>query len=122
MGNISTKVNLAGLKNAAIIKSGKNKDVDCILIPIEQNHLFKSEKGAVYLDLQGFEYKSQKADSKDTHLVKQSLPKEVFEKMTDDEKKAMPILGNHIVWGGQSGGERTEAAATTAASEDDLPF
>ena len=50
MGNISTKINLAGLKNAAIIKSGKNKDVDCILIPIAQNHLFKSEKGAVYLD------------------------------------------------------------------------
>lgn len=119
--NISTKINLAALKNAAIIKSGKNKDVDCILIPIAQNHLFKSEKGAVYLDLQGFEYKNQKADSKDTHLVKQSLPKEVFNKMTDDEKSAMPILGNHIVWG-QSGGERTEVAATTAASEDDLPF
>ena len=120
MGNISTKINLAGLKNAAIIKSGKNKDVDCILIPIAQNNLFKSEKGAVYLDLQGFEYKSQKEGSKDTHLVKQSLPKEVFDKMSDDEKKAMPILGNHIVWG--QSGERTEAAATTAASEDDLPF
>jgi len=120
MGNISTKLNLAGLKNAAIIKSGKNKDVDCILIPIEQNHLFKSEKGAVYLDLQGFEYKNPKEGSKDTHLVKQSLPKEVFTKMTDEEKSAMPILGNHIVWGGSS--ERTEAVATSAASEDDLPF
>jgi hypothetical protein len=40
--------------------------------------------------------------------------------MTDEEKSAMPILGNHIVWGGSS--ERTEAVATSAASEDDLPF
>lgn len=118
--NISTKINLAGLKNATIIKLGKNKDVDCIVIPIAENHLYRSEKNAVYLDLQGFEYKSQKADSKDTHLVKQSLPKEAFSKMTDDEKKEMPILGNHIVWG--EGGTRTEAAAQTAASEDDLPF
>ena len=120
MGNISTKINLAGLKNAAIIKSGKNKDVDCILIPIAQNNLFKSEKGAVYLDLQGFEYKSQKEGSKDTHLVKQSLPKEVFDKMSDEDKKAMPILGNHIVWGG--GSTQNEVAATSVASEDDLPF
>lgn len=120
MGNISTKINLAALKNAAIIKSGQKKDVDCILIPIAQNHLFKSEKGAVYLDLQGFELKNPKDGSKDTHLVKQSLPKEVFDKMSDQEKRDMPILGNHIVWG--QSGERTEAAATTAASEDDLPF
>jgi len=38
MGNISTKVNLGALKNAAIIMSGKNKDVECLLIPIAQNH------------------------------------------------------------------------------------
>lgn len=112
---------MAALKNAAIIKSGKNKDVDCILIPIEQNHLFKSEKGAVYLDLQGFELKNPKENQKDTHLVKQSLPKEVFEKMSDDDKKNMPILGNHIVWGG-SQSNTTEASAPSVASEDDLPF
>lgn len=121
MGTISTKVNLAGLKNAAIIKSGKNKDVDCILIPIAQNHLFKSEKGAVYLDLQGFELKNPKEGSKDTHLVKQSLPKDVFDKMSDDDKRAMPILGNHIVWGGVQS-SNNEATATEAASESDLPF
>lgn len=120
MGNISTKINLAAFKNAAIIKSGKNKDVDCILIPIAQNHFFKSEKGAVYADFQGFELKNPKEGSKDTHLVKQSLPKDVFDKMSDDEKKAMPILGNHIVWGGST--STNEATATTAASENDLPF
>lgn len=121
MAGISTKINLAALKNASIIKSGKNKDVDCILIPIAQNHLFKSEKGAVYLDLQGFELKERRADSKDTHLVKQSLPKDVREKQTDEEKRAMPILGNHILWdGGVS--TASEAAAVSVTTEDDLPF
>ena len=121
MGNISTKINLAALKNATILKMGKNKDVDCIIIPIAQNHLFKSEKGAVYLDLQGFDLKTKREGSKDTHLVVQSLPKEVREKQTEEEKKAMNILGNHIVWD-SAGGSNNEVAATEAASEDDLPF
>lgn len=121
-GRISTKINLAALKNATILKMGKNKDVECIIIPIAQNHLFRSEKGAVYLDMVGFPLKEKKADSKDTHLVSQSFSKEVREKQTEEDKKANKILGNHIVWDEQGGGGHTEAAATTAATEDDLPF
>lgn len=122
MGNVSTKINLAAFAGASIIKSGKNKDVDCIIIPIEMNHFFKSEKGAVYLELIGFEIAAdkRKADSKDTHLVKQSLSKEIQAKQTEDEKKNMPILGNHVVW--DESGSRSEATPTIAASEDDLPF
>ena len=98
MGNISTKVNLGALKNAAIIMSGKNKDVECLLIPIAQNHLYKNDKGVVSLELIGFEIapEKRKPDSKDTHLVKQSLSKEILEKLSDEEKKAFPILGNHV--------------------------
>jgi len=124
MGRISTKINLAALKNAAIITSGKNKDVDCILIPIEQNNLYRSEKGAVYLDLVGFETPVDKRKGKDTHLVKQSFSKEVLAAMPEDEQKALPILGNHIDWdqSGVSSGERVELGATIVADVDDLPF
>jgi len=121
MGNISSKINLAALKNASILKMGKNKDVDCIIIPIVQNHLFKSEKGAVYLDLQGFELKTKRENSKDTHMIVQSLPKEVREKQTEEEKKQNPIIGNHIVWD-EANNTQTEQSAITAATEDDLPF
>jgi hypothetical protein len=124
MGRISTKINLAALKNAAIITSGKNKDVDCLLIPIAQNNLYRSEKGAVYLDLIGFETPTDKRKGKDTHLVKQSLSKDLQDKMTEEEKKAMPILGNHIDWdqSGESTGERAESGAVVADGLDDLPF
>jgi len=122
MGRISTKINLAGFKNASILKMGKNKDVDCIIIPIAQNNFFKSEKGAVYLDLIGFDIANPKADSKDTHIVKQSLSKDIQEKMTEEEKKAMPILGNHIVWDQTSSTGATESSAHVIATEDDLPF
>lgn len=121
MGRISTKLNLAAFAGAAIIKSGKNKDVDCIIIPIEMNGFFKSEKGAVYADLIGFDVTNPKEGQKDTHLVKQSFPKDKLDKMTDEQKKAMPILGNHIVWD-QTSGHAAETGAKSVASEDDLPF
>ena len=123
MANISIKVNLRQLKNT--IKSFKKQDgsmVDCLVIPITDNHLFKGEKG-IYLDLSAFEIKNKKTDSKDTHLVKQSLPKEVFDKLTDEQKQAMPIFGNAIVWAKR---EPEPVAAETMESvteeEDDLPF
>lgn len=122
MGRISTKINLSALKNAAIITSGKNKDVDCILIPIDQNNLFRGKENAIYLDLIGFETPADKRKGKDTHLVKQSLSKEIQDKMTEEEKKAMPILGNHIDWDQSGGGERVEVGAKVAVDPDDLPF
>ena len=124
MGNISTKVNLGALKNAAIIMSGKNKDVECLLIPIAQNHLYKNDKGVVSLELIGFEIapEKRKADSKDTHLVKQSLSKEILEKLSDEEKKAFPILGNHVNWDESGSGGNNANAPVVVASEDDLPF
>lgn len=122
MGRISTKLNLAAFKNATIVKMGKNKDVDCIVIPIAQNNFFKSEKGALYADFIGFDIANPKEGIKDTHIVKQSFSKEVQEKMTEEEKKALPIFGNHIVWDNVGSSGVSESVAKTAASEDDLPF
>ena len=124
MGRISVKINLAALKNAAIITSGKNKDVDFILIPIEQNHLFRAEKGAVYLDVIGFETAPEKRKGKDTHMAKQSLDKKVLDAMTEDEKKAMPILGNFIDWdqSGESQSAPVEQGAKEVVDLNDLPF
>lgn len=121
MGNISIKLNLAGLKHAVRIEKGKTGEQECIIIPIAQNNLFKGEKG-LYLDLTAIEIKDRSkfaADQKDTHLVKQSMPKDVYEKMTEEEKKAMPILGNAILWTGNS---NEPALAEPTPENDDLPF
>jgi hypothetical protein len=102
------------------VKNKSGVEVDCVAIPIELNNLFKGEKG-VYADFVAFDIKNPKADSKDTHLVKQSLPKDILEKMSDEDKNALPIFGNLRVWG-----ERTESEPTSsmeAKSESDgLPF
>ena len=119
MSNISTKINLAGLKHSVRTIKGKTGDLECLIIPIEANNLFKGTKG-VYLDLQGFEIKNKVNDSKDTHLVKQSLMKEVYEKLSDEDKKAMPVLGSHTLWSGS--GSLGDSVLNTQQENDDLPF
>jgi len=98
MSNISGKLNLMQLKAAIRRMDGQNGPVNCVVIPIEANHLFQGDKG-IYLDLIAFESKTKNDAIKDTHLVKQSLPKEILDAMTEDEKRSQPILGNLRVWG-----------------------
>ena len=96
MSNISGKLNLMQLKAAIRKMNGANGPIDCIVIPIEANHLFRGEQG-VYLDLIAFESKTKNEKIKDTHLVKQSLPKEVLELMSDEERKSQPIIFQFLI-------------------------
>lgn len=123
MGNISAKINLRQLQSTVRVMKTKSGDIECMIIPIVGNNLVKGEKG-VYLDLIGFELKEKIGDRKDTHLVKQSLPKEVIEKMTDEQKHAMPILGNMVLWGFQEPAPNNIDVGEMASEEsgDDLPF
>jgi hypothetical protein len=102
---------------------GMTGDIEVLIIPVVANNLVKGEKG-IYLDLMGFEIKDKKADRKDTHLVKQSMPKEVYEAMSEQDRKDSPILGNMIVWGFQepSPNEFPVGDNSFDPQENDLPF
>jgi hypothetical protein len=117
MANLNIKLNLQNLICACRLEKGVSGPVECLIIPLEKNHLFKGEKG-VYLDLTAFELKEPK--EKKTHLIKQQLPKEVFKAMTDEQKKNTPILGDVSVW------EHTEAEPISSGevleTDSDLPF
>ena len=120
MNGISIKLNLLNLQTSVVKMKGKSGQLECLVIPIALNNLFKGEKG-VYLDCTAFELKNKRADSKDTHLIKQSLPKEIYEEMTEEERRAIPILGNAILWSGVT--ESDPQSSATAIEEDDgLPF
>ena len=120
MSRITGKINLMNLVASRKVLSAKSGPVECLVIPIEKNKLFVGKEG-VYLDLIAFDFESKKADNKDTHLIKQSFSKEVREAMTEEELKAMPILGNLQVWGERA---ETEAVSdmTVQAENDNLPF
>jgi hypothetical protein len=121
---ITGKINIAKLKHVVMNKKNKaGQEVKCLVIPIESNHLFEGKDGNVYLDIVAFDVKNPKADSKDTHIVKQSLPKEVREAMSEEEKNAMPILGNLNAGGSGSNEQPANAAPGVVLEEnDDLPF
>jgi hypothetical protein len=121
MSNISIKLNLAGLKHTRKVLKGQSGDIDCLIIPINENKLYMGEKG-LYLDLTAIEIKDlskQNANQKDTHLIKQSFTKEFYETLSDDEKRAYPILGNAILWSQNSNEQKL---AEPINEEDDLPF
>lgn len=91
MSKLNIKLNLSNLKGVVRFEAAETGPVECLIIPIEANHLFKGKSG-IYLDLTAFELKEIKDNQ--THLIKQSLPKEVYQGQTEEEKRAMPILGN----------------------------
>jgi hypothetical protein len=130
MANVSIKINLKQFKHKETELTRKDgTKVKCLIIPIEENMLFEGEKGT-YLNLTAIEIKNKVGDSKDTHLIKQDIPKDKYDVMTDEEKRAFPIVGNAIYWGGFKEREPLESQnlsdddidSFNNGGIDDLPF
>jgi len=64
----------------------------CLIIPIDDNPgMFLGKKGCY---LYAVAYETQNNQYGDTHMVKPDLPRDVRERMTEDERRNQPILGN----------------------------
>jgi len=120
MSRISGKINLLNLYAQRKMMKGKSGEMECLILPIKMNKLFIGDKG-IYLDLIGFEIEKPAEGSKDTHLLKQSFSKEEREKMTDNELRDLPILGNLRVWDAQNDAE-TKSSMDVQDEISDLPF
>lgn len=117
------KLNLLKFRNACVLKiQGRTGKKACVVIPIEDAHLVAGEKG-VYADLLECELK-QPGQYGDVALVRQSLPREVFDAMSEDERRAMPILGSVKPLQARSVADEAEEvpAAAVEVPDDDLPF
>ncbi len=86
MTNYSLNLNLVKLPGAQYVKREDGRV--CIAIPTST--LFVTEKGC-YLNLAIWEQANQQYSS---HLVKQSFSKEYNAKLTDEQRRAIPIIGN----------------------------
>ena len=123
MGTTTSKINLAALKHVLMEQEGQNGKVLGVFIPIKANHLFHSaEKGNVYLDMISFDLKEPKDNQ--THLTKQSLPKDVRDAMTKEQQNEMPIIGSlNTAFGGGGAEVSNNAAPGVVVKEGDkLPF
>lgn len=119
--NYSGKLNLLRLRNACIVTvKGRTADKRGVFIPIDDNNLFITAgedlkaRGA-YIDFIAWE-NQQPSKYGDTHSLRQSLAKEVRERMTDEELKAVPYTVENAA-------QSVEAPqATVDEGMDDLPF
>lgn len=128
--NYGIKINALKFQNAGVLNiKGRTGTKRCLVVPIEDNHLFESvnEDGspkAVYLDLNAFALREAKYEQ--THLIKQSLPKEIRESMTKEQLDAMPILGGMkpLVNPSSANAATTSNVPFAQSTEDDsdLPF
>lgn len=128
MSSYSGKMNLLKFKNSCIVSvKGKSETKRGVFIPIDDNNLFISAdenlkpKGA-YIDFTAWE-NQQPGKYGDTHSIRQSLAKEVRERMTDDELKAVPYFGNMKPYTLENAAKTVEApSAQVDEGLDDLPF
>ena len=123
MGNFGIKIDLLKLKNSFVTNlKGKAATKRCLVIPIDDSGVYLGEKG-VYLNLIAVEMREQRYG--DTHCLKQSLAKEVYQAMSEEERMAQPIFG--ALKPIESQQRQMEVTQTTNAAEavedpDDLPF
>lgn len=98
---------------------GKKATKQCVVIPVEDSGLFVGEKG-VYLNMTAIEYREQKY--RDSHFIKMSIEREVYDAMSEEEQRAIPIVGGlHPIIPKQMRPEG-EMDIQDAEYMDDLPF
>ncbi len=111
------------LRNMTSAKTGVTKRIVCI--PVDDNpNIYVGEKG-IYLNLTANQNRDgQTSQYGDTHYVKADVPKEVYERLTDEQKQQLAILGNMhpIVPRQQQAQGTTNSDAPETEPQDDLPF
>ena len=128
--NYNVKIDLKKLEKVAVMNiQGKNGLIKCVVIPVEENNIFVSEKanGGIYLDLKASEVREMRFGQ--SHILKRTVGKEAYSKMTKEEIINMPIVGNLSPYNGQ-GMEATQTQTNETKVEqeergnniDELPF
>ncbi len=125
--NYSGKLNLLKFKNACLISvTGKTAVKKGIFIPLEDNNIFISAdeelkaKGA-YIDFNAWENQSTSKYG-DTHSIRQSISKEVRERMSEEEIKAVPYIGNMKPYEVQNNAASVQAHHVNTEEKEELPF
>lgn len=122
MSNYGVKIDLLRLKSACRVTiPGKTSRKRGIFIPFEDNsELYDGEKG-VYLNLTVVEMK-QPGQWGDTHIVKGNKQEDEYKAMSDEERKALPILGQMRPLERKTVQQPAPQVAATTDDDDDLPF
>ena len=122
MNGSKIKLNLTKLDFVAIQKKKdkSGKEIDCLIIPIEKNNLFYSEKGNVFLDCVIWENNEDKKEMFGDYQIKQSVSKEIAQEWkAQDPPKYPASLGRFDVRGATA---NETAPEIMEPDGDNLPF
>lgn len=123
MANFSVKINLFKLRKVKFIEKDGEKYV---CIPCRANSLFQGEKG-IYLEATSWQLTN--SEYGESHLIKLSVNKEIYDKLTEEQRRKLPIIGSMkelgykgIIDNDLQSNDFTTAPNNYSETEDDLPF
>ena len=122
MANFNLSIDLAKFWGAKVVTTKSGEEV--IVIPIDENRLKKTAKGAVMAYLQATERK-QVGQYGDSHFIKPRFSKEAFASLSDEQRNAIPFVGSvyapqNNYWGNNGGGYNNPTPYTPSTNANDL--
>ena len=122
MNAMNINVNLAKLGGVVEMKNGKS----VVVLPVEENEIFISERGGIYLNLQA--NPTEKEMYGQSHILKRFVSKEKYKSMTPEQRKGLPIVGGvkQLNYGGFNSGYQnngqSNAPQNPVGGLEDMPF
>lgn len=90
--NYSLKIDVKKLNKAFVTPiQGKTATVECVCIPVSE--FYAGKNGEAYCNIEIVERK-QTGQYGDTHFAKQQLEKASYQALSEEQRKAIPILGS----------------------------
>lgn len=119
MANYSIRIDLQKLAGAFVTNlKGSTAVKRCLVIPVDDAGLYVGEKG-VYLNVKAHEMQEERFG--DSHCIKQSIDKARYETMTEEERRALPILGGMHALQALAPQPQTQTAPTMGADAFSAP-
>lgn len=118
MKNFTVKINLALMNGVKLVTSKKDNE-KYVCIPLSDNYIFEGKKG-LYLDLTAYSYDGKFGES---HFLKNRIPKDMYEKMSEEDKKNTQIIGSLSPLEMDNGiTEKADFQDFNEVSDEDSPF
>lgn len=125
--NYQLKIDIKKLNRTFVYQiQGRTEKVECLCIPVSE--FYHGKNGELYCTI-GITEKQTVGTYGDTHFAKQQLEKEAYNRLSDEQKRAIPIIGNMqpSKFANQSKIETVQDEVVLLPSEtsqqtDDLPF
>lgn len=129
MDNFKLRLNLAKLIDAytSVVNTPKGNKI-CVIIPVEDNNIYLSERGSMILTATGKKMREMKYN--ETHSITNNVPIEKYRQMSKEERDRLPIIGGvtPIIYNNNNA-EQTQQQTTQRTQQNnnsvnvnDLPF